>query len=748
MPGRGGRYGMGGVDGLVKGRAPRDWRSRLDRILPLDLREISLAAGTRAATASALPVLAGELLHRPELNWIAIIGFWTCLADVGGSNRTRTLSMGSFTLFAALGNLLSFFVQDSTPLAVLLVLLWSFGASMARLFGNAATTVGVLLTTDVLVSIGIPDADLRAAVGRAVLTIGGGLWAMALALILWPVHPNAASRRAIGACWRSVADYAAALGQVHGRADPSEAEWGRVVRERRNHVRAAIETARATLAGTRRRTPGESHRGAGLAILAAEIDQIFAALIALSEVLELASAIDRHPDIHFQVDAALSRLAAIARDLAGAMTGGPLPPAADLSVAARALRRAVEAAEPRGTPDIAAYRQAAGLIETIGGYAAHAASTIRGVASDVPPPVEPEHLTAVIPPERTQRFADFVTTLRANLNFRSITFRHALRLAITAAVAVALTRSMGLTRGYWLTITAAVVLQPYLASTFRRTIERVVGSVAGGLVAALLGWMLPDPIAITVVIFPLAVATMAFRPVNYTLFVFLLTPQFVLVAELFQTGGSGDLQLAALRAMHSLLGGALGLTAAYLLWPVPEGQELPRQLARAIRTNRDLAMAALGQFLGAAPPGLTAARQTAGMASNNAEASLQRLIDEPHTGTRREEEPATTILTCLRRLAGVALTLAHLPTDLIDADARARLGQLRDWIGSSLSAIGDAIERRIPPPDLPPAPETLPPSPESSPEPSTERQLLEHEIARLARQVGVLHAAAIRFGGF
>ncbi|HEV2678561.1 MAG TPA: FUSC family protein [Aliidongia sp.] len=737
------------MDGLARGRAPRDWRSRLDRVLPLDLREISLAAGTRAATASALPVLAGELLHKPELNWIAIIGFWTCLADVGGSNRTRSLSMGSFTLFAALGNLVSYFVQDSTPLAVLLVLLWSFSASMGRLFGNAATTVGVLLTTDVLVSIGIPDADWRTALARAALTVAGGLWAMALALILWPVHPNAASRRAIAACWRSVADYAAALGQMHGRADPSEAEWGRLVRERRNHVRTAIEAARATLAGTRRRTPGESDRGAGLVILAAEIDQIFAALIALSEVLELASALDRHPDIHFQVDAALSRLAAIALDLGEAMTGGPLPPAADLSVAARGLRRAVEASAPRGTADLAAYRQAGGLIETIGGYVTHAASTIRGVAPDAPPPIAPEQLQAVAPPERGPRFMDFIDTLRANLNFQSITFRHALRLAITAAAAVALTRSMGLTRGYWLTITAAVVLQPYLATTFRRTVERVVGSVAGGLVAALLGWMLPDPIAITIVIFPLAIASMALRPVNYTLFVFLLTPQFVLVAELFQTGGNGDFYLASLRAMHSLLGGALGLAAAYLLWPVREGLELPRQLARAVRTNRDLAAASLDLFLsGEAGRELGAPRQAAGMASNNAEASLQRLIDEPHTGTRREEEPATTILTCLRRLAGVALTLAHLPPGLVEAEDKSRLEQLRDWLGSCLSAIGDAIERRVAPSDLPPSPELPALGPEPAAEPTTERQLLDHEFARLTRQVHVLHAAAIRLAGF
>ncbi len=104
-----------------------------------------------------------------------------------------------------------------------------------------------------------------------------------------------------------------------------------------------------------------------------------------------------------------------------------------------------------------------------------------------------------------------------------------------------------------------------------------------------------------------------------------------------------------------------------------------------------------------------------------------------------------TILTCLRRLAGVAATLSHMPADRIDADARSRIEQLKDWLGSCLSAIGDAIERGVAPPDLPPPPEL---ASGDAVETDAETQLLDHELARLARQIGVLHAGAIRFAGF
>ena len=150
-----------------------------------------------------------------------------------------------------------------------------------------------------------------------------------------------------------------------------------------------------------------------------------------------------------------------------------------------------------------------------------------------------------------------------------------------------------LERGYWIGITAVVILQPFLATTWQRTVERVVGSVLGGLIAAAIGLILPDPMEIVALLFPLAVATMAVRGVNYTLFVLLLTPQFVLIAELFQTGLVPSWHLAGLRAIDSVLGGALGLAAGFLLWPSREATQLPKQLAQALRANRDYLAAAL-----------------------------------------------------------------------------------------------------------------------------------------------------------
>jgi uncharacterized membrane protein YccC len=79
---------------------------------------------------------------------------------------------------------------------------------------------------------------------------------------------------------------------------------------------------------------------------------------------------------------------------------------------------------------------------------------------------------------------------------------------------------------------AIVVMQPGATPTWPRMVERVIGSVGGGLVAVVLGLLFPSPWECLVIIFPLAAATIALRFVNYTLFVLFLTPLFILVAEL------------------------------------------------------------------------------------------------------------------------------------------------------------------------------------------------------------------------
>ena len=81
--------------------------------------------------------------------------------------------------------------------------------------------------------------------------------------------------------------------------------------------------------------------------------------------------------------------------------------------------------------------------------------------------------------------------------------------------------------------------------------------------------------AILGLVFVFSATCVALLPLNYAAFSVFLTPTFVLLAE----ANAGDWHLAGLRIINTLLGGALALVGARLLWPTPEWNRLPAYMA-------------------------------------------------------------------------------------------------------------------------------------------------------------------------
>jgi uncharacterized membrane protein YccC len=713
--------------------------SRLERLVPLDLGAVNIAAGLRAAFACAVPVLVGELSGNNHLSWVAIAAFWGCLADGGGAWSERLLAMGSFTLIAAAGCFCAALVDPHAGAAVGFALLWCFLCSLARVYGAAAATVGLLLNSAILVTLGVPARGLHEALQLALLTVAGGVWAMFLALVLWRLQPYGPAEKAVAQCWERTAGYAAALSQLL-RGSSGAAQWSELSTARRRSTREAIESARDILVATRRSRAGNTARGQRLLALLADADQVYAALIGLNELLEVAGA-RADPAVRRAVRVVLGRMAGRAEALAQTLQGETPPPQPDLARATARLRRRIEAS---GRAD--GYAYAVELLHQVSRWIEAAFENLGQ------PQTRQTHLTSMVEQAvaRRLRLSEIVGTLRANLHFGSLAFRHALRLAVTAAAAVLATRLFDISRGYWISITAIVVLQPYMVETWRRTFDRIAGSVAGGLAAAWLMQVSATPLHMALLIFPLSVIAFALRSVNYALFMLCMTPLVVLISELFQTEGIGDPHLASLRALDSILGGALGLAVSFLLWPSWEKPQLPRQLGEVVRAHRDYLLVVLGGKPGAQDQDIGAARRQAGLTSNNAEASLQRVLSETRLLSRRGAEPALIVLACLRRMGGAIVTLSLLPQLVAGRVEAQRFAAVRRWADEALSDLAQALEQERTPAALAPPPQALATasrSAEAGLAQTPTEVILWNELLRFRRQLEVLHEAAGRFAG-
>ena len=256
---------------------------------------------------------------------------------------------------------------------------------------------------------------------------------------------------------------------------------------------------------------------------------------------------------------------------------------------------------------------------------------------------------------------------------------HATRVAIAVVIAYAISSWLNLSFSYWATMAAVVVVQPEATSIWQRSLERMVGSIAGGLLAALLMFALPTKMALLALIFPMAAATFAFRLVNYTIFVVFVTTLFVLVTELLQPAAG----IASVRMFNNVIGSLVGLGASLLLWRGPKARGPDAVMAEAVRAN--LAYAA-GVFAAASTATeLERLRRAAGLASNAAEAMQHRMILEGRSARAGLAETVE-LLHALRRLAGsvIAASLGGTSADTARAAVLAR----------EAVALADAIEAR------------------------------------------------------
>ena len=121
--------------------------------------------------------------------------------------------------------------------------------------------------------------------------------------------------------------------------------------------------------------------------------------------------------------------------------------------------------------------------------------------------------------------------IEENLTWSSATLRHAVRvsLVVTAALTATMLRHGPYT--HWLTITLVLVMQPYFATTWQRTLERVGGTLLGGAVAAGLSAMLHTRLHFAGLLPVLGALALAVRQVSYGVYIAVYTPVVILLVE-------------------------------------------------------------------------------------------------------------------------------------------------------------------------------------------------------------------------
>jgi uncharacterized membrane protein YccC len=294
-----------------------------------------------------------------------------------------------------------------------------------------------------------------------------------------------------------------------------------------------------------------------------------------------------------------------------------------------------------------------------------------------------------------------VRRMRSGASLHTAAGRHAVRLAVVVALTELLVQRVALPRAYWAVVAASTVLRPSFGQTFTRGAERVLGTMAGVVIATLIAVALdPSGWGVVAVVAVLAWCTYAVFPASFAAGVAMLTG---VVVFLLHAISPDTAQTALDRGIDTAIGGAIGLVA-YLLWPTWSAlsiRPLLATLADVQHTYLDAVLSGLTSGRRMPDAQLRALARPARVAYADAQAAIDLARTEPAHGHGGDLRTDATVLSALRRLVfGVhvlRLDIAALPEPRPLPPLAPLVAGLDQALSALAATLRDSKQRPFPP---------------------------------------------------
>jgi uncharacterized membrane protein YccC len=573
--------------------------------------DLDVPRALRAGVGMTTPLALGLATNHLEYGVFAALGALPAgMVSFQGASRTRVTAV----VFAAVGMAVATLVGGVCAylggwLLFPAVLIFSYVGGLMATLGQRFLVVGLQWAIQLVIASSIPLAPGDAGV-RALLVLAGGLWQGLLVVASWTVTSGNQERNSLAVAYRLLAGYAADSCRRPASSTPVPPPAvfdSQAVTDPNPLLRAQYRYRFLLLLQEAERIRVSLAAVAGYGPQCTVLEPVAGVLGGIADALEA------RRGHHALGDALQERLAAI-----------ELPADAPWRWAAAALL-----GELRGS-----------------------VRTLRRLdVRDTEPTAEPVSLPGHQRGARRSAVKSALLTLAANVGTSTEAGRHALRLALVAGIGEIVAQASGLPHGYWIVLTILIVLRPDYTSTIYRGVQRAGGTVIGGGLGLATALLLHVGTAVLVaavgVTMTVAYAVIA---VNYLLFAVFLTDFVVTLMALL---GETAEQTVTARLIGTGVGAALALIG-YLAWPSWEGEPAQQKLARLFETQAHFGALVLRAYV---RPGavdtraLQAASRTTRQARSDAEASADRLNDEP------SRPPMTARLAY--SLTGIGRRMAH-----------------------------------------------------------------------------------------
>ncbi len=590
--------------------------------------------GIRITVAVLLPALLSTLIGQLEIGLAVSIGaFGASLTESPGPLSHRR---NGILLFAAFSFFVTFLTEAARGNPLMMgpvILLFSFFFSMLTVYGNRAASIGTATLLMMVLNIS-DDFGPEQAFLSPFLIAGGSLWFLGTSLLFSRIVPYLPAQQALGECIHEISLFLRLKAEFYSPSTSLDEDYARVVNQQMV-VSEKQDAARELLLKSRLIVKESTGTSRTLLLIFSDLVDLYEQMMkihydyaSLRERFGKTGILDEIKELILQIADELDTIGFAIQ------SGTQYRPHSDLIKSLDHLSSRIEASggnEKEGSN--LALKKILGnirnLIKRVNDIGQNYGSQSQAQAKN------PKKLSY----SRFVSHQDYSPKiLRDNLSLRSVSFKHATRMAVACILGYTLTKFLSNgAHSYWVLLTIIFILKPGFSLTKQRNYERLTGTLIGGVIGILTLIFLPDLRVQFVLLIIFMIGSYSFLRTNYTLFVSCITPVVIIVMNLV---GAGSLGIVYERVVDTAMACAIGFAVNYLVFPSWESEKLQNYIKEMIKANAGYLQKLSDSLAGkiAEPDDYRLARKSVFVSSANLSAAFQRMTTEPKNRQRNTRE--------------------------------------------------------------------------------------------------------------
>ena len=580
--------------------------------------------GLRITFGVLLPSLVFFNLDKPTIGLMISIGaVCVSIADSPGPINHKRNGMFFCNIFVFFTAILTGLINTNPFLIALEILLLCFLYSMFSVYGNRASSIGTAALLAMILSINQEVTASSGAIGHAFYMLTGGIWYMLLSLSLSQLRPYRLAQQAMGECIRVVADYISLKAALYDEHADFDENYKKLIAQQ-VIVHEQQDSLRELLFKTRIMVKETTFAGRLLILVFVDIMDLFEQTMATHyDYHELHKRFDQSNSLK-EFKKIIVKLAEELENLSYYIISNEMPRRLhDFKPELEQLKNTINNVEESGLNALVLkkiwinIRNMSNRIDKIYSYFNNTPDS----GADIKPHADLGKFVS---------HQDFdINILKENLSSKSSIFRHSVRVALMCLIGFLVSKLFPVGHhSYWILLTILVILKPAYSLTKQRNVERLIGTLIGGIAGALILIFVHHPTVLFVFLVVFMIGTYSFQRLNYVLSVVFMT---LCILILFSFLGANNLNIAQERIIDTFIGSFIALVASNLILPNWELHQL-RDFMREVLIANYQYLQQVADVLAGKPLDITTyklARKRVYVSSANLGSAFQRMISEP-----------------------------------------------------------------------------------------------------------------------